>query len=57
MGTVEPRYNDLYKIQGYGITDDSLAFIYGAIKKYGSNKEELPELKAYILETAKHIGE
>ena len=58
MGTVEPRYIDLkHPIEGSGvIIDDALAFIYGAIKKYGAYKEELPELKEYILTEAQNIG-
>ena len=30
------------------IEDDTIAFIYGAIKKYGAYKELVPELKEYI---------
>lgn len=50
MGTVEPRWTDLnHPIEGSGvIEDDTIAFIYGAIKKYGAYKEQIPELKEYI---------
>ena len=50
MGTVEPRWTDLnHPIEGSGvIEDDTIAFIYGAIKKYGAYKELVPELKEYI---------
>lgn len=55
MGTVEPKYTDLHPIQKV-IEDDALAFIYGAIAKYGSNKEIFPELKEYINKQLKYIG-
>lgn len=56
MGTVEPRYTDINNpIQGSGvIEDDTIAFIYGAIKKYGAYKELVPELKEYISEILKN---
>lgn len=60
MGTVEPRYNDenvkLTLLNG-NIQDDALAFIYGAIKKYGQYPELFSELKDYIIKEAKYIGE
>lgn len=56
METVEPKYTDLHPIVGC-IQDDTLAFIYGAIAQYGSEKENLEDLKEYILIEAKHIGE
>ena len=55
MGTVEPKYTDLRPMQNV-IEDDALAFIYGAIAKYGSNKETFPELKEYISKMIEHIG-
>lgn len=59
MGTVEPHYNDeqvFLKNENY-IYDDALAFIYGAIKKYGTNREyDLNELKEYIIKEAQYIG-
>lgn len=58
MGTVEPRYNDSRVIltENDCICDDVLAFIYGAIKKYGTDKEYLDDLRIYIKEMAKDIG-
>jgi hypothetical protein len=58
MGTVEPIYNDIkHPIEGSGvIEDDTIAFIYGAIKKYGAYKELVPELKEYIKNQVKNIG-
>jgi hypothetical protein len=38
------------------ICDDVLAFIYGAIKKYGTDKEYLEDLRVYIKEMANDIG-
>ena len=55
MGTVEPKYTDLRPMQGV-IEDDALAFIYGAIAKYGMHKELIPELKEYIEEQVKNVG-
>lgn len=55
MGTVEPKYTDLHPMQKV-IEDDALAFIYGAIAKYGSNKETFPELKEYISKMIEKIG-
>lgn len=55
MGTVEPKYTDLHPMQ-HVIEDDALAFIYGAIAKYGSNKETFPELKEYISKMIEKIG-
>lgn len=57
MGTIEPRYTDINNpICGSGvIEDDALAFIYGAIKKYGAYKELVPELKEYIKEIVERI--
>jgi hypothetical protein len=50
MGTVEPRYNDLQIIldEDRSIVDDGIAFIYGAIKKYGYRPNCIEELKEYI---------
>lgn len=44
MGTVEPIYND----GELHIKDETLAFIYGAIKKYGNDVELYDGLKSYI---------
>jgi hypothetical protein len=58
MGTVEPRYNDsrVMLTENDCICDDVLAFIYGAIKKYGTDKEYLEDLRVYIKEMANDIG-
>lgn len=61
IGTVEPKYTDLYPMQGV-IEDKALAFIYGAIAKYGTERgilydqERLDSLKEYILKQAENIG-
>lgn len=58
MGTIEPRYND-EKVsinEDEYLCDDALAFIYGAIKKYGTSEACLGELKEYILKEATYIG-
>lgn len=50
MRIVEPIYNDidhLIEVSGV-IQDDTIAFIYDTIKKYGAYKELVPELKEYI---------
>ena len=52
LGTIEPKYTDLHPLVGC-IEDDQLAFIYGAIAKYGTHKELVPELKEYILNLLK----
>lgn len=57
IGTIEPDWVNEREFCGDGIKDDSLAFIYGAIKKYGSYPECYHDLKLYILEIAKGIGE
>ena len=59
MGTVEPEWNDEKHLitKAGSIQDDALAFIYGAIKKYGQNPEFYEELKEYIIEEAKYISE
>lgn len=60
MGTVEPRYTDDSKhpILGDGqIHDDALGFIYGAIKKYGSDPIYYNDLKKYISMMVERIGE
>ena len=44
MGTVEPIYND----GELHIKDETLAFIYGAIKKYGNNEKLYDKLRGYI---------
>ena len=58
MGTIEPRYNDekVSIAKDKYLCDDSLAFIYGAIKKYGTSEAYLGELKEYILKEATYIG-
>lgn len=59
IGTVEPRWTDSpeHPILGDGyIHDECLAFIYGAIKKYGCHEEYNEDLKRYILEIAEDIG-
>ena len=59
LGTIEPRYNDTKVVIDIdeSICDDTLAFIYGAIKKYGTRKECLEGLKDYIKTMADKIGE
>ena len=60
MGTVEPRWTDDSKhpILGDGqIHDDALGFIYGAIKKYGSDPIYYNDLKKYISMMVERIGE
>lgn len=59
MGTVEPEWNDEKHLitKAGSIQDDALAFIYGAIKKYGQNPEFYEELKEYIIKESKYIGE
>ena len=39
------------------LADDTLAFIYGAIKKYGTDPKALEDLKNYISYMATRIGE
>lgn len=58
IGTVEPRYNDVRftLTEENSIQDDALAFIYGAIKKYGHNPEYYEELKEYIIKETEYIG-
>lgn len=58
MGTVEPRYNDarVTLSSDERICDDDLAFIYGAIKKYGTDPKYLEDLRIYIKEIANYIG-
>ena len=51
MGTVEPCYDGLES----GL--DALAFIQGAIKKYGNIKECAKELQEYIIQEAEYILE
>lgn len=48
MGTVEPSYgeNDF-------IADDTLAFIYGAIDKYGAYEDLVDEVCKYIVDIIK----
>ena len=57
IGTIEPDWINEREFIGDGIKDDDLAFIYGAIKKYGSFPEYYPDLKEYILKIAQKIGE
>ena len=53
LDTVEPKYTDLHPLVGC-IEDDSLAFIYGAIAKYGTSAAVVKdtssrkELKEYL---------
>ena len=58
MGTVEPRFNDthVFLSDDTFICDEPLAFIYGAIKKYGTDKAYLEALKEYIIREAKSIN-
>ena len=58
MGTVEPRFNDtrVFLSDDTFICDEPLAFIYGAIKKYGTDKAYLEALKEYIIKIAKTIN-
>ena len=58
IGTIEPRYNDsrVFLNDDKYICDDALAFIYGAIKKYGTDKNALTDLKAYISYMATRIN-
>lgn len=44
MGTIEPIYND----GDLHIKDETIAFIYGAIKKYGGDDAYSDELRGYI---------
>ena len=57
MGTVEPRYNDekVSLTLDNSIQDDALAFIYGAIKKYGQYPELYDELADYIIKEAEYL--
>jgi len=50
LGTIEPRYDDtkIFLNKTDRIVDDTLGFIYGAIKKYGNNLECIDDLKKYI---------
>ena len=59
LGTVEPRWNDarMNIPENEYLCDDALAFIYGAIKKYGTSKSFIKELKEYIIEEAQNIKE
>ena len=57
IGTIEPDWTNSREFRGDGIKDDSLAFIYGAIKKYGSFPECYPDLKDYIKMMVERIGE
>lgn len=62
LGTVEPKYTDLTPMGGV-IEDDALAFIYGAIAKYGTcarvikDKESCEELKDYIRKRVEEVGQ
>ena len=59
IGTIEPRWNDskFVLIENEYLADDALAFIYGAIKKYGTDPKALEDLKSYIGYMATKIGE
>lgn len=59
IGTVEPRWNDSKVVltENEYLADDALAFIYGAIKKYGTDPKALEGLKSYIGYMATKIGE
>ena len=57
MGTVEPRWTDEgHPIVGGRINDTPLAFIYGAIKKYGNDPQYFDDLKIYIRMMVEEIG-
>ena len=57
MGTVEPRWTDEHPIIGGRINDTPLAFIYGAIKKYGNDPQYFEDLKMYIRTMVEEIGD
>ena len=59
IGTIEPRWNDSKVVltENERLADDTLAFIYGAIKKYGTDPKALEDLKTYISYMATRIGE
>ena len=59
IGTIEPRWNDSKVVltENEYLADDALAFIYGAIKKYGTDPKALEDLKSYIGYMATKIGE
>ena len=58
IGTIEPRWNDskVFLNSDNKLCDDALAFIYGAIKKYGSDPNALNDLKKYIAFMVTHIS-
>ena len=58
IGTIEPRWNDEKAVltENEKLADDALAFIYGAIKKYGTNPKALKDLKNYIKYMVTKIG-
>jgi hypothetical protein len=58
IGTIEPRYNvsKVFLSKDVCICDDDLAFIYGAIKKYGTDPKYLNDFRIYIKEIAEYIG-
>ena len=57
IGTIEPRWTDETPIEGGMIKDTPLAFIYGAIKKYGNNPKCFDDLRDYIKWIADEIGD
>ena len=58
IGTVEPRSGDeTVNIPDNSIKDESLCFIYGAIKKYGSEECYTYNLREYIRNMLKYVGE
>jgi hypothetical protein len=59
IGTIEPRWNDskVVIVNDSHIADNALAFIYGAIKKYGTDPKAVNDLKNYITYMSTKIGE
>ena len=57
VGTIEPRWTDEHPIEGGKLNDTPLAFIYGAIKKYGNDPKYYDDLKDYIKWMAEEIGD
>ena len=59
IGTIEPRWNDSRVVltENERLADNALAFIYGAIKKYGTDPKALGDLKSYIGYMVTKIGE
>lgn len=57
LGTIEPRYDDerVRITSNNPINDETLGFIYGAIKKYGTDSEYNDALREYISEIVNFI--